>query len=75
MITIEDAEKKAKDLYYLSNLLGGTINELDSMAKERWQGILDEKEAYETVVLQGENVMVALRQIAMRLDRTVLVKL
>ena len=74
-ITAENAELKAKEFYELSYKLGETINEIDMMGRLNWQAIRDEPEAYETIILEGENIINALRQIALRLDRSVLCKM
>jgi len=74
MITTEHIESQAQALLNVAHYLGTVINDINAMAKEGWQGIMDEQQAYETIVLQGENVMVAMRTLAMRLDRAAIVK-
>ena len=74
MITIEHAESQAQALLNIAHYLGTAINDINAMAKEDWQGIIDEQQAYEIIVLQGEEVMVAMRTLAMRLDRAAIVK-
>ena len=74
MISSEKAEKIAQDLFRLANILGEQINVIDNMGREGWQAIKDEMDAYETTILKGTDVMVALKTIAMRLDRAALIK-
>ena len=69
MITAENGEKTAQELLSVADTLGAAMNQLDMIAKEGWQAITDEQEAYETVILDGEKMIPALRALAMRLDR------
>ena len=74
-ISAENAEIKAIELYKLSYKLGEAMTTVDTMARLNWQAIKDEPTAYETLILDGENVVNALRTLAMRLDRSVLCKI
>jgi len=79
MISLENAETAALKLYKASFVIGEAVNLINSLASfdilERDGNIFtSEPEAYETALLKGEEVMVALRTIAMRLDRAVMIK-
>ena len=73
-LTVEQAEKVAHRFLGVARDLGSAMTDADSLAKEGASSVLEESEAYETLMLQGENVLVALRTLAMRLDRAALVK-
>jgi len=73
-ITAEYAEEAAQDLLKAANNLGAIVARVDYMGRHNWQAIKDEKDAYETIVLSGGDVVKALRVMAMRLDRAALGK-
>ena len=70
----ENAEKLAQLLLQVAGNIGNAINEIEIMARQNAQQIKDEPNAYETSVLQGTEVMHALRTLAMRFDRAALIK-
>lgn len=71
----ETAEQQAAILYRTAIDLQTAMSTADNMAKERWQAIYDEQPAYETLILQGAEVVGALKTLAMRLDRACFAKL
>ena len=69
--SLENAEKFAKQLYETALAIGRTINLLDQLIRHDWQAINDEEENCDIVYADGEKVMKALKEIALRLDRGV----
>ena len=74
MISSEIGEKKAQDLLLFADKLGQMIKDIDNMGREGWQAIIDEPIAYEKIVLEGPDFLNAIKSIAMRLDRSALIK-
>lgn len=73
-ISIEEAEKAAQELLDAANTLGLAMNKITEMGRAGWKAVLDESSAWEKLDTFGPEVLVALRSIAMRLDRAALVK-
>jgi hypothetical protein len=48
------------------------VDVVDAIAKEGWQAVVDEEAAYETIVVEGVELIRAMRTLAMRLDRAAL---
>lgn len=74
MITSENAAQAAAQLMTTANFLGSAINLVDAMGREGWAAIDQESDNADLIVLQGTEVMRALRSLAMRLDRSVLIQ-
>ncbi len=75
MITAEQADKNAFQLMTAANVLGHAINLVDSMGREGLQAIEQEGENADRIVIEGTEVMRAMRSLALRLDRCVLIKM
>lgn len=69
--TAENAERLARRLWRLARTLGSAVESVDDAAKSDWDAITTEPEAYETLILQGTEVVRALRVLAQRMDRAV----
>jgi hypothetical protein len=74
MITVESAQKYAKQLYEASIVLAKAIDAVKEMERLGYAAITAEETAAETVQIQGEEIVAALRAIALRLDRKTLVE-
>ena len=74
IISAQSAERKAQELLECSIKIGQIIKMVDSIGKENWQAIKDESFAYETIILGGSDLQHAMRTLAMRLDRSAIVK-
>jgi hypothetical protein len=73
-ISSERSETYAANLLKSAREITKSIDLLNALAREGWTAITSESESYEVAVLDGEKVAVALKTIAMRLDRAALVK-
>lgn len=74
MRSVEQAEELAQRLLHVANDLGGVMLEVDGDVRTGMSYVMEESEAYETLVLGGADVSHALRVLAMRLDRAALVR-
>ena len=70
----ENGEKWASQLWKVSNDLGHAQILLDNLAKHGSPAIMEEKENYEKIIIDGEDIIRGLRSIAQRLDRAVCIK-
>lgn len=66
--------KLALALWRHAELLGHAIRTVELMGDHDWPCIADEDEAADRVVIDGPGVAKALRALAMRLDRSVMVR-
>ena len=75
VLSAENAEAVAHNLLRTASGIGAAITDLNLLAKCGSATIRANEEAFEKAVLDGENVMVVLRQLAMALDRAALLKI
>ena len=75
ILSVETAESVARELLRSAVALGSAINSIEQLAKANADSIRQEPVAYETAVLVGQDVIQALKTLAMRLDRAALAKL
>ncbi len=63
----------ALKLWKGANAFGEIISQIDIMGNENWKVIQDNSDAADSLVIQGPELIRALRTIAMHLDRTVMI--
>lgn len=67
-------EWMASKLWEGADAFGHVVSKIETMGKHGWQAIVDEPEGADLIVIEGPKIIRALRAIAMRLDRAVMVK-
>ena len=64
----------ALELWRGADAFGHVVAAVEAMGNEGWQAIADEESAADKIVIDGPEIIRALRALAMRLDRAVTVK-
>jgi hypothetical protein len=67
-------ESMAAKLWAAADVLGTSIGDVEMMGNHLWEAIEREGDAADKIVIEGRDVAKALRVLAMRLDRAVMVK-
>lgn len=74
VLSVENTEVVAQSLMKTASMIGAAITDLNLLARADSAAIRANDGAFEIAVLKGEDVMVALRVLAMSLDRAALIK-
>ena len=73
--SLENAARNADQLFRVSIDLAGAVDLANSMARNGWAAIAEESAAYELLAGESDGIIRALREIAVRLDRSVVSRL
>jgi len=70
----EGHQRAAMKLWEEADALGYVVHAVEMMGNNQWQAIADEEAAADTIVIEGPKVIRALRALAMRLNRAVMIE-
>ena len=73
-LTQEKSEIDAALFMDAARLVGMAIDAINLRARAGCAGVCEEKEAAESIMINGEKTMVALRTVAMRIDRAAMLR-
>jgi hypothetical protein len=72
--SVEHHARLALMLWQGADAFGRVVATVEHMGNEGYQAIVDEADAADKIVIDGPEIIRALRSLAMRLDRAVMVK-